>query len=136
MDLRTRLSLLSLILIGVVPGCATTEDAGDPYAMGSRDECVRIRTVRNWDALDDEHIWVEANGARQFLMTLWARCPGIRFAQVIALSNASGRICPNDFGSVLYDDGGQTMRCQIGEVEIVGSRGEAKAIIQDRQSHD
>ena len=126
------LSLLSLIAVG--SGCTTTPGADDPYALDPRENCVRIRTVRNWDALDDEHIWVEANGARQYLMTLWARCPGIRFTQVIALSNASGRICPNDFGSVLYDDGGQAMRCQIGNVEPVGSRSEAEAIIADRRS--
>jgi hypothetical protein len=127
------LSLLSLIALG--PGCATSEEPGDPYALDPRENCVRIRTVRNWDALDDEHLWLEANGGRQYLMTLWARCPGIRFSQVIALSNAGGRICPNDFGSVLYDDGRQPMRCQVGNVEPVGSRGEAEAIIEERRAH-
>lgn len=131
------LLLLSLITIGGVTGCASTdESAADPYAIDPTVDCVRIRQVRNWDAIDDEHLWLEVSGRRQYLVTLWARCPGIRFAQLIALNNASGRICPNDFGSVLFDDSGQTMRCQIGNVELVGSRGEAESIVADRKAHD
>ncbi len=129
--------LLSLVTAIVVPGCAST-GAGDadPYAIDRSAECIRIRQVRNWNAIDDEHVWLESSGRRQFLVTLWTRCPGIRFAQVIALKNAGGRICPNDFGSVLFEDAGQTMRCPIGDVELVGSRGEAEAIVEERRSHD
>ena len=133
----TCLLLLSLISGAGVPGCASNGDStADPYAIDPTVNCVRIRQVRNWNAIDDEHLWLEVSGRRQFLVTLWARCPGIRFAQVIALNNASGRICPNDFGSVLFDDAGQAMRCQIGNIELVGSRGEAESIVEDRKAHD
>lgn len=135
MNTRCCLLLLSLILTSL-GGCATDTSSEDPYAMDPSVNCVRIRSVRNWNSIDDEHIWLEVSGSRQYLLTLWARCPGIRFAQVIALSNASSRICPNDFGSVLFDDGGTTMRCQIGNVELVGSRGEAESIVNDRKAHD
>lgn len=136
-DMRNCLLLVSLITLSALTGCASSgATADDPYAVDPTVECVRIRSVRNWSAIDDEHLWLEVSGSRQYLVSLWARCPGIRFAQVIALSNASSRICPNDFGSVLFDDGGTTMRCGIGNVELVGSRGEAEAIVDDRRTHD
>ena len=137
MLMRSCLSLLSLIALASVTGCASTEaGSDDPYALDPSANCVRIRQVRNFDAIDDEHLWLEVSGRRQFLVTLWARCPGIRFAQVIALNNAGGRICPNDFGTVLFDDAGQAMSCQIDNVELVGSRSEAEAIVADRRAHD
>ena len=137
MNRRACLLLLSLMTVAAVPGCASTDEStADPYAIDPSAECVQIRQVRNWGALDNEHVWLEASGRRQYLVTLWAPCPGIRFAQVIALKNAGSRICPNDFGSVLFDDAGRTMRCPIGNVEPVGSRGEAEAIVEERKSHD
>ncbi len=137
MPLRPCLSLLSLITLASVPGCASTgATPEDPYAMDASVDCVRIRLVRNWGAIDDKHLWLEASGRRQYLVTLWARCPGIRFTQVIALSNAGGRICPNDFGTVQFDDSGAAARCQISNVESVGSRGEAESIVEDRKAHD
>ena len=133
----TCLLLLSLIAMAGVPGCASTDEStADPYAIDPSVNCVHIRQVRNWGAIDDEHVWLEASGRRQYLVTLWTRCPGLRFAQVIALKNAGNRICPNDFGSVLFDDAGQAMRCQIDNIELVGSRGEAEAIVEDRKAHD
>ena len=135
MRLRSHRSLFFVALLVGVTGCASTDEGTDDiYAIDPSAECVRIRQVRNWSAIDDKHVWLEASGRRQFLVTLWARCPGLRFAQVIALKNAGSRICPDDFGSILFDDGGAAMRCQIDNVELVGSRGEAEAIVEDRKA--
>jgi len=133
MNFRYGLLIAALVSTG---GCASSETATDPYASDPSANCVRIRSVRNWSAIDDDHLWLEVSGKRQYLLTLWSHCPGIRYARTIALSNAGGRICPNDFGSVTFADSGTLTRCQIEDVELVGSRGEAEAIVQDRKAHD
>ncbi|MEE4163141.1 MAG: DUF6491 family protein [Woeseiaceae bacterium] len=133
MKLRYGFLIAALVTTG---GCASTETTTDPYASDPSANCVRIRSVRNWNAIDDDHLWLEVSGKRQYLLTLWSRCPGIRYARTIALSNAGGRICPSDFGSVTFADAGTLTRCQIEDVELVGSLGEAEAIVQDRKAHD
>ncbi len=130
--------LLGVGLLGpalyLCAGCATTE--ADRDAMRDAEaECVFIRQIRNYDVIDEEHIWVQASQQKSYLLTTWSRCSGIRFASAIAFTNTMGRLCSGDFGSVSYEDTGRTAQCRIRDVELVGSKGEATAIVADRRSH-
>lgn len=114
--------------------CASPESNGDSGSSAhfDIDECVRTRAVRAYDALDDQHIWVEENANRQFLLTLYSRCPDISLAQAIAFTNLM-TICPSNPGSVSFRESSRGLRCDIRSVERIGSRGEAESIVDDRR---
>lgn len=117
----------------LLSGCASSDTTGNT-ASGApgREECLRARAVRTYDAMDDQHIWVEESASRQFLLTLYSRCPDISTAQAIAFTNMMS-ICPNNPGSVTFRNETGGLRCDIRTVERVGSRGEAEAIVDDRR---
>jgi hypothetical protein len=113
-------------------GCAATEFAPD---SASRDDCFNIRQINNWDAIDRDHLYVE--GTRdddKFLLSMFGSCPGIQFSQVLALSNFMGRVCPNDFGRVIYRDGRRRHECRIDNVERVTSKDEAVAMVEGKEA--
>ena len=76
------LRILTFTTLGLGLVClsciAAAQDAQDR-------ECFNIRTISSWSALSERHIYVKATGAaNHFLLTMFTRCPGIRFAQALA----------------------------------------------------
>jgi len=126
-----RMLMIPALLGALLAGCATTDAEQQSTA---KDDCFYIRTVNNWSAIDDEHIYIEAAGKDQYLLTMKFRCSGIRFTNAIALSNRMGRVCPNDFGRITYRDGGMSASCRIDNVERVTSKEEATALVESRKS--
>ena len=129
--------LLTTLLPGLLIAACASQDPGAESGASTTpniEECVRIRSVRAYDAIDDQHVWVTENANRQFLLTLYSRCPDISLAQALAFTNMS-TICPNNPGSVTFRGPVGGLRCDIRTVDRVGSRGEAEAIIEDRRRH-
>ena len=127
-----RVPLKGIVLSTVlVAGCATEASSS---SASSRDDCFFIRTVNSWDAIDEKHLYLDATGDQQFLVTMDFACRGIRFANAIALSNPMGRVCPNDFGRITYRDAGRRASCRIDDIESVANRDEAETIVETRQS--
>jgi len=117
----------------VLAGCASTDTTPE---SASGNDCFNIRTVNNWSVIDKDHVYIEALGNDNFLLTLFSSCQGLKFTQVIALSNHMGRMCPNDFGRITYRDGGMRSSCQIDNVERVADKEEAAALVEARAGEE
>jgi len=128
-------SALVVLCCASLAGCAANESAPDS-ASTAGDDCFHIRQINNWSALDKDHVYLEESGNDQFLLTMFSACPGLKFAQAIALSNRMGRVCPNDFGQITYRDGGVRSSCRIDNVERVTSKEEAVALVESRAADD
>lgn len=122
---RIRLVALLLAAMAWVPCMA--EDGGQSNPRG---ECFDIRQVRDWDALDNRHLYIEVSAKKRYLLTLFSECRGIRFAQAIALSNQTGRVCRSDLGTVTFRDGQRTARCTIVDIQSVADREAARALLE------
>jgi hypothetical protein len=123
------------MLLAVLPlGCATTES--NDTSFDSRDDCFLIRQINNWDAIDRSHIYIEGVGDDKFLLTMFSSCPGIKYTQAIALQDSMGRVCPNDFGRIVYRDGRMRQQCNIDNVERVASKEAAIALVDARSEEE
>jgi hypothetical protein len=100
----------------------------------SANVCVNSRTIRNFDAITDEHIYVEESGKKYYLFTMKNRCPGLRYSFTIAIKDTTSRVCSKAFGEVVYKDRGQRlMSCRIDTIETVESKEEARALVEQRK---
>ena len=122
-----------MLSFAFLAGCASTESA---QGSASGDDCFRIRQVNSWDAIDKKHIYLKEGVNTHYLLTMFSSCPGVKYAQAIALSNHMGRVCPNDFGRITYRDAGMTSSCRIDNVERVASKEEAVALVESRTAED
>ena len=100
----------------------------------SANVCVNSRTIRNFDAFTDEHIYVEESGKKYYLFTMKNRCPGLSYSFTIAIKDTTSRVCSKAFGEVVYKDRGQRlMSCRIDTIETVESKDEARALVEQRK---
>lgn len=114
-----------------------------PFVMGQEDEsaemqssnvCVNSRTIRNFDAFTDEHIYVEDRGDEHYLFTMRGRCIGLKNSLAIAIKDTTSRVCSKSFGEVVYrDNRNRTTSCRIDTIEVVESEDDAKALVQRRK---
>jgi len=96
--------------------------------------CVDTRTVRGFDGLSDEYLFIQEGSKSYYLMAMKNRCIGLRNANGIALKNTTSRICSDEFGEVTFRDRGMGLRtCRIGKIEAVESKEEAKALIEKKK---
>ena len=124
------LSFNILILCLVLSGCATAEPQ---QQSSSKDDCFNIRQVSSWNAIDRDHVYLKEGVSNHYLVTFFSSCPGIRSANVIALSNSMGRMCPNDFGRITYRDAGMRSSCRIDNIEKVESKDAAVSLVEARK---
>ena len=100
--------------------------------------CVNSRSIRTFDAISDEYVYVREGSNGHYLMTTQNRCFNLRHAQGIALKDATSRICSDGFGEIVYRNGlGSAARlesCRIDKIERVDSRDDAKAIVEARKA--
>jgi hypothetical protein len=125
--------------------CLITLVAGAPVSAQDEDEkpaedgkkvCVNARIVDNFDALSDRYVYVEARGNDHYLFTMQGTCFGLRNAKGIALKDTTSRICSDGFGEIVYRDMGSTRSCRIGKIEVVESKEDAAAIVNQLQKDD
>lgn len=101
--------------------------------------CVNIRTIRTFDALTDQYVYVRQGSDKHFLFTMRNRCHNLRNAQGIAIKDATSRICSDGFGEIVYRDrmGGRRLEsCRIAKIEIVDSKDDAEAIVEALKEAD
>ena len=126
--MKKLVSTIILLTAATITGCASSPPSTD--TSGER-TCFNIREITNWSAIDDKHLYVEGiRSDSKYLFTMFSSCHGIRFSQVIALSNQMSRVCSNDFGKVTYKDGGRLMSCNIKNIEQVANKKDAEGIVE------
>ena len=129
-----KILLAVLAAIGVMtisPGALAQDDSDEEGAATER-VCVNTRAVRNFDALTDQHVYVQEGSNRHFLFTMRNRCPDLRNA----IKDTTSRVCSNGFGEIVYRDrmsGRRMQTCRIDTIEVVESREDAKAIVEARR---
>lgn len=130
----TRLHTLVLIL-ALTGTSAFADEANDEAEEAAAEKvCVNKRNITSFDAIDDQHLYIRASGQRHFLFTMWRRCFGLRGAQGIGIKDTMSRVCSNSFGEVVYRDMGRGLTsCQIGTIETVASKDDAKGLVEDRK---
>ena len=99
----------------------------------SEEACFNVRTVRDFDGLDDQYIYVEARGDDHFLLTMDLGCIGLRNALGIAISNDVSRVCSNSFATITYRQFGRLETCRVREVEAVEDKAAAQTLAEFRQ---
>ena len=98
-------------------GCATDSSGS---AKADDPNCIQFREIRNWRAIDTQHLYVASPGEdNMFLFTLISACEGIDVTQDIWLSVRSGYLCANDMGQVLFRNGMISQACPIVRIEKV-----------------
>lgn len=124
------LSCLIIFLICPFVIAQEEEDAEDQ----SSNVCVNSRTIKNFDAFTDEHIYVEDRGDTHYLFTMRGRCFGLKNSTGVAIKDTTSRVCSKGFGEVVYrDNRNQMTSCRIDTIEAVESKEDAKALVEQRK---
>lgn len=128
--------LFGAILLAPDTPCRAEDNAAEDRTAEEPEVCFSRRSVRNFDALSDEHVFIEERRKEYFLLTMRNRCHGLRYAQGIGINDTMSRICSDGFGEIIYRDGGRMQRCRIGTIERVQNKDEAKATIAERKEYE
>ena len=129
-----QMATLGLVLATASPALHAADEAGAEQAPDEK-VCLNSNLVRNFDALSDEHIFVEERNKEFYLLTMRNRCFDLRHAHTIALKDVSSRICSDGFGEVIYRTTltGPFESCFIDTVEKVDNKNAAKELVAARQ---
>lgn len=136
MNLMKRcLIVLPVIMLG---SFTLAQDDGAEEEEKEERVCINSRSIRTFDAITDEYVYVREGSDEHFLMTTQNRCFNLRHAQGIALKDTTSRICSDGFGEIVYRDGMGSMArletCRIDKIERVDSKEDAEAIVEAREA--
>jgi len=127
-------SLLAAIAILATAGTVADENSGDAEAAEPGQPCLNRRDIRNFDAMDNEHVYAEAGGGRRYLFTMEKGCFGLRGANAIGISDTTSRICANSQATITYREAARTLRrCRIRNIETVENKDAARALLAARR---
>jgi hypothetical protein len=125
--------LAGIFALLICPLALAQEEDATGIEKSDAKVCVNSRTIRNFDAFTDEHIYVEESGKKYYLFTMKNRCPGLRYSFTIAIKDTTSRVCSKAFGEVVYKDRGQRlMSCRIDTIEAVESKDNARMLVDQR----
>ncbi len=124
---------IASILIAPAYTAEDEDEGATADADGSAAVCVFTRNISNFDALDNEHVFVQARRDENYLFTLDRGCFGLRSANVIAISDTTSRVCSNSLGRLTYREMGSGLRyCRIRNIEAVADKDAARALVKAR----
>lgn len=113
-------------------GCATGSSGS---AKADDPNCIQFREIRNWRAIDTQHLYVASPGeGNMFLFTLLSSCEGVDATQDIWLSIRSGYLCADNMGEVLFRSGMISQACPIVRIEKVTSEDQAAHLVYTRRT--
>lgn len=131
------------LLLALVGQLAFAQDESKEAEETEKSEervCINIRTIRTFDALTDEYVYVKEGSSKHFLLTMRGRCHSLRNAQGIAIKDATSRVCSDGFGEIVYRDRMGSVRrietCLIDTIERVESKEDAREIVEAREAAD
>ena len=134
--MKHQLSKVLGVTFFMVAAFAIAQDEAENGAEAKSEKvCVNSRTLNSFDALSDQHVFVEATGKNYYLFTMRNRCRNLDKAFGIAVSDTTSRVCSDSFGEIIYRDMGRRFEsCRIGTIEPVSSKDEAREIIAAREN--
>jgi hypothetical protein len=136
--IRKIFAVTTLLLLCSAPFAQEDESDGTDDA-GSGRVCVNIRSIRSFDAFDDQNVYVREGSSRHFLFRMRHRCPGLRHSYGIAVKDRTSRICSDSTGEIVYSDraGGRGNRsCPVETIIAVESKAAAEALVKGNDNAD
>ena len=136
------MSLINRIVLVLLPltlsPFALAQDDGAEEEESEERICINSRSVRTFDAISDDYVYVREGSDEHFLITMQNRCFNLRGANGIAFKNTTSRICADGFGEIVYRDGmgggARLESCRIGDIQRVESKDDAEAVVDDERA--
>jgi hypothetical protein len=101
-------SIVAAAVVAALAGCAANPPASreERVAAAEENDCIWLRTISDWQALDDRNLIVEGAGRQQYHVELAQTCSGLRFETVLAFYDRTGdeRICGFGMDRVIVDN--------------------------------
>jgi hypothetical protein len=93
------LSVCTLSIVRADPG-----DSEPPLAIDRNgSDCIWIRTVRDYTALDDQTLLIRGPGKRSYLVTLQHPSFDMRSAMGLGFSSRDDQLCPYGGDAIVFD---------------------------------
>ena len=123
------------LAMALIPGAqAEGEDGLKGEGTDVQQVCLYSRDIDNFDALDNDHVYVETRGDGSYLFTMDRSCFGLRSANVIAVSDTSSRICSTSLARISYREVGAGLQyCRVRDIQVVPDKDGARAIVKSRK---
>jgi len=126
--------LVASALAVSLAACATGKSTETAGIDSSGKVCINVRTINGFNPLSDRELLVTASVRDYYLFTVFGSCPGLRYANTIAVADPTSRICSDGFGKVAFRDAGRGRQvCQVDQIERVASPDEAREIAKARE---
>ena len=96
--------LIVFISCCLLSSCASVDEQND---LGrdieySGSDCISIRTIRDYTALDDRSLIVEGLGKRSYFVTLWMSSFDLRSSHQMRFSSRDEWLCPYGGDSIIF----------------------------------
>ena len=130
---------IGLVLAIAAQFAYAQDDDGSESEEQSERVCINTRTIRSFDALTDEFVYVRGPGDAHYLLTTKHRCHNLRDARSIAFKDISTRVCSDGFSEIVYRDrfgSGRLESCLIEKIIRVDSKEAAEALVESLQDAD
>jgi hypothetical protein len=116
--------------VAVLAGGASLGAGDDPKAERV---CVNRREINTIRALDDQHAFVKLSAGRHYMFTLDKSCREFHLARKIAISEGSGRVCPDGLTLLSFElPAVGPMRCRVEAIDAVADQDAARQLIESR----
>ena len=132
MKLNAQLCCAVVLLPVLASGCANQRGASVSES-GAKNVCINVGRINGFTPLGDRELMVTAGVNEYYLFTVDAYCPGLRYANSLAVVDTVSRICSNSFGRIVFNDqsfGRQT--CSVSNIERMASRDEVQETVKAR----
>ena len=118
-----------LIAVMAMTACATVDEKLERIAA-SGDDCYTINAVRYWEALDEQHVYVETDVADdRFLIQTITRCPAMISSQRVEFHGETKMVCPGGVSRVAYRRAGLPGYCTINDITRVSALNDARWLL-------
>lgn len=98
------------------------------------DDCIYLRLLNAWEAIDDQHLVAKLSAARYYLFTVDHGCPGLEVARYGLVSEPSTRLCGDGFSFLRFEHPTIGLaRCRVLGIEPVEDPDAARALVESRQ---
>lgn len=87
--------ILVLLHLALTVTAEEQDDSGAlPGDFGRGSDCIWLRTVRDYTALDDRHLLIRGTGKRNYLVTLLNRSFDLKSSMGLGFSSRDDQLCP------------------------------------------
>ena len=97
--------ILSFFLLWIPAHGEDLEPEFDIDLRGS--DCISIRTIRDYTALDDKNLLIWASGRRPYFVSLFSRAFGLRSSFQLGTQSRDDRLCPYGGDALVFGAAGR-----------------------------